>query len=190
MGKLIEKEVSVTRKKINAKSKIEDKETMYDEMKSRIAEESEALESKVNKRKRDLKAVRKKLVQEKVRRKNMRENPRPAYRKNSCKRRKKESRSSSSSDSSSSTSSNSSDSDSSSEDDVSGKGKMSSFSSHNLKKNVGKDKIKKYVRATSTPKKLVSEARKHKVGNDEYNEKVASLRLKLKDYLKKVKERN
>merc|ERR1719481_13480 len=123
----------------------------------------------------DLKAVRKKLVQEKARRKNMRENPRPAFRKNSCKRRKRGTRSSSSSDSSSSTSSNSSDSDSSSEDDVSGKGKMSSFSNHNLKKNVGKDKTKKYVRATSTPKKQVSEARRHKVGNDndEYSEKVA-----------------
>jgi len=105
--------------------------------------------------------------------------------------RKKEETESSSSSSSSNTTSSSSASDSSDSDSSSSeassprRGKRSSF--RYLKQEVKKDSRKKNVCATSTPKREIPVVKKSRPGNEENNEKVTDLKLKLKDYLKKVK---
>ena len=111
-------------------------------------------------------------------------------------RRKEEESSSGDSDTTSSSSSDSSDSDSnssssSSEVSVPRKGKRSSFrySKRKVGKNSSKEKSEKYVCATSTPKKENSKVKETKVEHEEYNNKVVDLKSKLKDYLKKVKNK-
>ena len=96
--------------------------------------------------------------------------------------------SSSSSNSSDSSDSDSDSSSSSSEVTAPRKGNRSSF--RYSKRKVGKDSTKeKYVRATSTPKKENSKVKGQKVEHEEYNKKVVDLKSKLKDYLKKVKNK-
>jgi len=203
--KLVQKEKSKAVRKNKQEKKLKSKEIEGKEVKEmeKKLREQEAFEKKVQERMKALKAaaVNKKLLKSKQRQlrsgsENDLKNNSKLYKKQERFQRKKEENEISSSETTSSSSSDSSDSDSSDSDSSSSsievspprRGKRSSF--RYLKQEAGKDSTrKKYVCATSTPKRerSVAVGKKSKVVNEEYKDKVADLKLKLKDYLKKVK---
>merc|ERR1712179_237242 len=196
--KLVQKEEPKAIRKNKQERKLKRKENGGKDVKAveKKLREQEAFEKKVQERMKALEtaAVNKKLLKSRHRKRrsgselDLKNNSR-LWKKQGRFQRKREETESSSSDTTSSSSSDSSDTDPSSSSSVMSPPRKETRSSFRyLKQEVGKDSTrKKFVCATSTPKREKPMVKKSKAGNEEYNEKVADLKLKLKDYLKKVK---